>query len=200
MAKIPRIERLLNLVAFLLQARSPVPWAAIKGAVVGYDDSAADETLERRFERDKTDLRDMGIPIEYTPADEFSNAGYLVPKADCFLPPIELSAEDAAVLALIGRIATPALPAGLATHLSSAIRKLAFLAPDEPHVMAAEEEQSLFTAKPSASPASQPTHLQAAAHAVAQRTTLRFRYYAISQDDTRSRTVDPYGVGFHAGH
>jgi len=200
MSKIPRIERLLNLVSVLFHARAPVPWAEIKGNVVGYDDPAADETLERRFERDKNELRDMGIPVEYTPGDEFSNAGYLVPKIDCFLPAIELGAEDAAILALVGRIAGPALPPELAEHLSSAIRKLCFFAPDEPHVMSTSEERFLFTAAKPSSPSAQPPHLEAVVSAVAQRVTISFRYYAISQDDTRLRTVDPYGVGFHAGH
>ena len=200
MAKIPRIERLLNLVACLLRARAPMPWAVIKERVAGYDDDDADKTLERRFERDKRELRDMGIPVDYTPADEFSNEGYLVRQVDCFLPALDLAPEDAAVLSLIGRVAEPGLPPELAEPLRSAIRKLSFSASDAPDVLGAPEEQVLFTAEPRPAPDSETAHLDAVVSAIAERKAIRFRYYAISHDDTRARTVDPYGVGFHEGH
>jgi len=200
MPRIPRIERLLNLVSLLFHARAPVPWAAIKEQVIGYDDGASDETLERRFERDKNELRELGIPVEYTPADEFSNEGYIVHKSDCFLPTLDLSPEDATLLSLIGRVAAPGLPSGLAEHLSSAVRKLCFFASDGPDLVSSAEEQFLFAAQSPRTPEAHPEHLDTVVEAVAQRRAVQFAYYAISHDRTGPRTVDPYGVGFHAGN
>ncbi len=200
MSKISRIERLLDLTAFLLRVKAPVPWAVIKGQVVGYNDPAADKTLERRFERDKAELRGMGIPIDYTAGDEFGNDGYFIQNVDCFLPPLDLAPADATMLALIGQIAEPGLPAELAEHLRSAIRKLSYAAGDAPDLLAAAEEQVLYTAEPRPMGAGQPEHLAAVVSAVADRKTIRFRYYAISRDAAAERTVDPYGAGFHDGH
>ena len=200
MPKIPRIERLLNLVSLLFHARAPVPWAVIKEQVIGYDDGASDETLERRFERDKNELRDLGIPVEYTLGDEFSNEGYIVHKADCFLPTLDLSPEDATLLSLIGRVAAPGLPAGLADHLSSAVTKLSFFANDGPDLVSSAEEQFLLATQGPRTPSAQPEHLDSVVEALVQRQTMQFTYYAISHDRTRTRTVDPYGVGFHAGN
>ncbi len=199
MAKIPRIERLLNLAAFLLQQRAPVPWADIRRQVVGYDD-AGEQALARRFERDKADLRAMGVPIEYTPGDEFGLEGYFIPKTDCFLPALDLTFDDAAALALVSRIAEPGMPAELAGPLRSAIRKLLYAVDDAPDVLAAAEEDVLFVASPPSGDAERSAWLAAAVAAVADRKTVRFRYYAISRDAEALRTVDPYGVGSHEGH
>lgn len=200
MAKIPRLERLLNLLSFLLRARAPVAWADIKGRVVGYDDDASHETLERRFERDKGELRALGFPIEYTAGDEHGNDGYRIPKVDVFLPTLELAPADAAVLALVGRVAAPGLPPDLAEHLASAIRKLAFMALDHEGPDAQEGEQLLFAAEPGPHAAAGPPHLDVVVEAVAQRRSVQFEYYAISHDRAQQRLVDPYGVGFYGGH
>src|SRR5204863_5376054 len=68
--KIAKTERLLNLVAFLLSSRTAVPFSKIKGRVSGYDDDATPEALEKRFDRDKAELRALGVPIVYEPLDD----------------------------------------------------------------------------------------------------------------------------------
>ena len=60
----PRTERLLNLVICLLASRRYVTKEQIRVAVPQYTDCASDEAFERMFERDKDDLREMGIPLE----------------------------------------------------------------------------------------------------------------------------------------
>ena len=78
MADIPREERLLNLLSALVSARAPLPFSEIRGRVSGYDDDASEDALEKRFDRDKADLRRLGVPLEFVIEDEFGRSGYRV--------------------------------------------------------------------------------------------------------------------------
>lgn len=57
-----KLDRLLNLTAALLETRVPLTAEEIRERVPGYSDS--DEAFHRAFERDKDDLRELGVPIE----------------------------------------------------------------------------------------------------------------------------------------
>ena len=85
---VPRTERLLNLVICLLAATRYVSKEQIRQAVPQYADCATDEAFERMFERDKDDLREMGIPLE-TGSNEVlfdDEIGYRIPKDAYALP------------------------------------------------------------------------------------------------------------------
>src|ERR1700750_2524677 len=58
-----RTERLLNLVICLLSTRSWLTKEQIRAAVPQYAECATSEAFDRMFERDKEDLRELGIPI-----------------------------------------------------------------------------------------------------------------------------------------
>ncbi|MSW92769.1 MAG: DNA-binding transcriptional regulator, partial [Actinobacteria bacterium] len=58
---ISKLERLLNLTAALLATARPLTAEQLRGRLEGYPD--ADASFRRAFERDKDDLRQMGIPI-----------------------------------------------------------------------------------------------------------------------------------------
>ena len=58
-----KTERLLNLVICLLYTRRPLPKARIRAAVPQYHGTATDEAFDRMFERDKDELRELGIPL-----------------------------------------------------------------------------------------------------------------------------------------
>ncbi len=62
-----RLERLINLVAALLDTKRPIPRADLQERVPGYEGSP--ETVRRAFERDKETLRSMGIPLAVEPID-----------------------------------------------------------------------------------------------------------------------------------
>src|SRR5574341_577343 len=66
-----KAERLVNLVALLLATRRPLTLDQITEVVPGYD--AAGEALRRMFERDKDELRKLGVPIERGPVDPWGN-------------------------------------------------------------------------------------------------------------------------------
>ena len=63
-----RTERLVNLVICLLATRRYLTAAQIAATVPGYEhdpnDRRAHEAFQRKFERDKAELRDLGIPLE----------------------------------------------------------------------------------------------------------------------------------------
>ena len=58
-----KLDRLLNLTAALLETRVPMTAEEIRARVPGYS-TDSDEAFHRAFERDKDDLRELGIPVE----------------------------------------------------------------------------------------------------------------------------------------
>jgi len=60
-----KLERLLNLTAALLHAEMPLTAEELRDRVGGYPDTKA--TFRRAFERDKDDLRSMGMPLRVEP-------------------------------------------------------------------------------------------------------------------------------------
>src|SRR5207249_12230379 len=66
-----KAERLLNLVAMLLETPRPVTAQQIRETIPGYDQDSW-ETFKRMFERDKDELREMGIPVELAPTDQWA--------------------------------------------------------------------------------------------------------------------------------
>lgn len=72
------IERILNLLAFLLTVERPVTADEIRYTVKGYD-QPSDEAFRRTFERDKDLLRTLGVPLTLTHTDIWEvELGYVV--------------------------------------------------------------------------------------------------------------------------
>jgi len=104
-------ERLLNLIIALTHARVRMTRAQIRRSVVGYESTGTglsaddarrrDSAFERMFERDKDELRRMGVPLQTvvdpTHGDEI---GYKIDASDAAMPAIDFSPAEAAALAL----------------------------------------------------------------------------------------------------
>jgi proteasome accessory factor B len=98
---ISKVERLMNLVIALLSTHSFISAERIRETVYGYGDSPSDEAFSRMFERDKNELRDLGIPLETGRASSFDpTEGYRINRAAYALPPVELTADEAAAVAV----------------------------------------------------------------------------------------------------
>ena len=98
------IERILNLLAFLLTAERAVTAGEIRMTVAGYDQDS-DDAWRRMFERDKDMLRSLGIPLETQPTDVWGvEHGYAVPTADYALPDPDLTDEERTALWLAAKI------------------------------------------------------------------------------------------------
>ena len=198
--RIAKTERLLNLVAFLLSSRSAVPFSRIKGRVAGYDDDATPEALEKRFDRDKAELRALGVPIVYEPLDENGEEGYRIPREQYFLPEVRLSVTEAAALAVVQRYAQASPGDPLARPLRSALRKVLVDSPLTGAAAASVTEQHMLGVRTEKAPGDLSANLAILTDAALRRRPVRFRYYGIGRDETTQREVEPYGLGWHEQH
>jgi proteasome accessory factor B len=149
-----KTERILNLTICLLVSGRYLPKSQIREAVEGYHD-LSDSAFERTFERDKDELRALGVPIEVGSFDPLfdDEPGYRIKPSEFQLPPVELDADEAAVVGVAARVWQHA---SVAESTQSALAKLraAGVEPDtsqlaalEPSVQAREEAfEPLWTA------------------------------------------------------
>ncbi len=94
------IERILNLLAFLLTVGRPVTADEIRYTVKGYD-QPSDEAFRRTFERDKDLLRSLGVPLELRHTDMWEvELGYVVPSDDYAITDPGLTDEERSALLL----------------------------------------------------------------------------------------------------
>ena len=118
-----KTERLLNLVICLLSTRQFLAKEQIRAAVPQYAECPSDEAFDRMFERDKEELRDMGIPLETGGNDAWfdDEVGYRVDRAAYALPEVAFTPDELAVLGLASRVWQQA---SLAAPASRAVLKL----------------------------------------------------------------------------
>ncbi|WP_336648144.1 helix-turn-helix transcriptional regulator [Microbacterium sp. MMO-10] len=110
-ARIPAEERLTNLVVALMATEIGLTKQQILASVSGYrqrSEGRAD-ALDKMFERDKDELRALGIPIEtlgdHADPNDLREARYRIPKAEYDLPvDIEFTPAELAVLRLAGSV------------------------------------------------------------------------------------------------
>ena len=95
-----KLERLLNLTAVLLNTERPLSAEQIRTKVEGYP--PAGSAFHRAFERDKDDLRVMGIPltVERVRATDPPIDGYRIDPNEYYLPDPGLDPEELAALHL----------------------------------------------------------------------------------------------------
>lgn len=179
-----KTERLLNLVICLLSTRRPLTKAQIRQAVPQYAENTSAEAFDRMFERDKDELRELGIPLETTSEDALfdDEVGYHVDRDAYALPDIHLSADELAVLGLASRVWQQASLAGPATR---ALTKLSALGvpPDERSLIGLEPR--VRTAEPA---------FDALWGAVRDRVPVQFTYRTQATGEVALRTVEPWAV------
>jgi proteasome accessory factor B len=96
-----KVERLVNLVIALLSTRGYITAEKIRSTVAGYADSPSAEAFSRMFERDKNELRDLGIPLEVGRVSAMDpTEGYRINRDAYSLPPVELTPDEAAAVAV----------------------------------------------------------------------------------------------------
>jgi proteasome accessory factor B len=182
-----RAERLVNLVIALLSTRQYVTAARIRATVPGYepDDGTdrADEAFKRMFERDKAELREMGVPLETGRTSAFDTEdGYRIARADYELPEITLTGEEAAAVGLALRLWESAQLAG-AAH--SALVKLKAAGIDVDSARGIPLQPRLDAGEP----AFEPCYT-----AARDRRRLEFDYQRPDEDAPARRHVQPWGV------
>ncbi|WP_037871914.1 helix-turn-helix transcriptional regulator [Streptomyces sp. SPB074] len=117
---IAKAERLMNLALCLLGTRRPLSKRELRESIEAYLEAASDEAFNRMFERDKDDLRELGLVIETVEGLD-GDIGYRAGRDSNRLPPVTLDAEEAAALGLAAKVWQQARLAGAA---SGALQKL----------------------------------------------------------------------------
>ncbi|MEX2654323.1 MAG: WYL domain-containing protein [Acidimicrobiia bacterium] len=172
------LERLLNLLAFLLTVGRSVSADEIRQTVAGYDPEA-DEAFRRMFERDKDLLRKMGIPLETTPpSGNRPEVTYRIDPDKYGVPDPDLTEEERAALwfaSQVVRIGGRTTEQGSFLKLGGAISSEAL----EPLSADLGEEADV---------------LADMYEAVSGRRKIRLHYGG------RERTVAPHGLGHRRGH
>lgn len=176
-------ERLLNLVIMLLVSRNYVTKERIREVIEGYHGSS-DEAFEKMFERDKAELRGLGIPLELGSIDKFfdDEQGYRIARDAFELPAIDFAPDEVAVLGLAARVWQHA---GLASATSSALVKLRAAGHDV-------DRDALDVLQPRVE-ADDPAFDQMW-NATISRTPIRFEYRRPSAPSTTLRHLEPWGV------
>ena len=172
-----RLERLINLVAALLDTERPISRNDVQRRVPGYEGSP--EAARRAFERDKETLRAMGIPIAVEPLDPAApelGEGYRIRREQYELPDPGLEPDELAALHLAATAVRLEGAGGL-----EALWKLGGV----------PGEGGAREAPVAALPGGE--HLPALFAAVSERRTLRFSYRGVE------RSVDPYWLSFSNG-
>src|SRR6476469_5951394 len=104
---IAKAERLMNLALCLLGTRRPLSKRELRDSIEAYVETfrsghggpASEDSFNRMFERDKDDLRELGLVIETVESLD-GEIGYLARRDSNRLPAITLDAEEAAALGL----------------------------------------------------------------------------------------------------
>ncbi|MFF4776271.1 helix-turn-helix transcriptional regulator [Microtetraspora fusca] len=175
-----KTERLLNLVICLLATHRPLSAEQIRQAVPGYDPDN-DEAFQRMFERDKNELREIGIPIEVHKDPWDDDPGYRIVREAYELPEITLEHDEAAIIGLAAQVWQRA---SLAEAASGALLKLR-----AGGVRADLSPSPLELRVDTRDPAFPPLW-----EAVRDRRAVTFGYRRAAGESVLTRTVEPWGV------
>ena len=194
-SRVPVEERLFSLVLALLATETGLTKNEILSTVQGYRQrfvSRGDNSsLERQFERDKDDIRELGVPLETveSPGDSGNNQllRYRIPKGAYDLPSdVVFSPEE---ITLLGLAATVWREGSLSAESRRALMKLRSLGVEanDPIVGYAPRLRARETAF-------EPLNVALERHAIVQ-----FPYLKPGETASRIRTVAPLALVQHQG-
>lgn len=172
------LERLLNLLAYLLTVGRSVSAEEIRLTVAGYDQNA-DDAFRRMFERDKELLRRMGIPLETIPATATRpETTYAIDPHRYGVPDPDLTEEERAALWFASQVVRIG---GQTTGASSFLKLGGTISSEALEPLSADlgEEADV---------------LADIYEAVAGRRRIRLDYAG------KRRVIAPYGLGHRRGH
>ena len=189
-----KLIRQLSLVAFLMAERRPLTARDVKGNVEGYSEMS-DEAFARRFYSDRAELLALGVPLD-SQRDEFTGEElYTLRSERYFLREFSLEDEELAALQtglflLEGNFA-------YAEPLRLALQNLALGRPgfEQPPTETADRVEIRDV---DYSPET-PGRLAKLESAISKQRTIKFNYRAITSDEERERTIDPYALLLDAG-
>lgn len=212
--KATKFQRWVDLMAALLGRHSALVFEELVPLVPSYRDTAP-ASAKRMFERDKAELRSLGVPIQTIGAEGEEESAYRIAAKEFYLPYLSVQTdrglskprrvdvygyralaqlafnadELAAVAGAAARVRRLGDPA-LVHDVDSATRKLAFDLPLD----AALSTQDVVIGT-SRSPA-KPEHLRDLSEALIARKRVMLGYHSMSRDESAVREVEPFGLFF----
>lgn len=184
----------MNLVIALLSTRTFLTAERIRNAVAGYADSPSDEAFSRMFERDKNELRDLGIPLETGRVSQFDpTEGYRINRDAYALPAVELTSDEAAAVAVATQLwESPEL----ITATQGALLKLRAAGVD---VDAADAGVAITSTAVLPGLRGSEETLSILLAAIDAGQAVQFPHRPSRSDPYTTRTVEPWGVVTHRG-
>ncbi|MBS2961634.1 WYL domain-containing protein [Actinocrinis puniceicyclus] len=178
-----KTERLVNLVICLLASRTFVTKERLRTTLEPYRNCPTDEAFERMFERDKEELRELGIPLEVGTVSALfeDEVGYRIAPGEYALPELHLEPDEAAAIGIAARFWQQAT---LAQAASSALLKLKAAGLDVGEAAPAGIEPRVRAEAPAFEPLLE---------AVYDRQVVRFSYRR-SDGEVRAREVEPWTI------
>ena len=191
---ISKVERLMNLVIALLSTRTFITAERIRQTVYGYAESPSDEAFSRMFERDKNELRDLGIPLETGRVSSLDpTEGYRINREAYALAPVELTADEAAAVAMATQLwESPEM----VTATQGALLKLRAAGVD---VDAPESDVAITTTAALPGLRGSEDVLGVLLSAIHAGQAVRFPYRPARSEPYTERTLEPWGVVTYSG-
>ncbi len=183
-----KTERLINLTLALLATKRYLTKSEIFRTVAGYEGSP--ETMERMFERDKDDLRSLGLTISVAEIDPYfqDEAGYRIIPSNYALDLGDLSPEDVAILSAAAALWQNSV---LSEDSQSALRKLNSLG-----IPADLSGMTQFEYRFNESTENLTTILDA----INERRTISFTYRKRGEFKNSAREIAPYALTLWRGY
>ncbi|MGV8885118.1 MAG: helix-turn-helix transcriptional regulator [Microbacteriaceae bacterium] len=193
--RVPVEERLFSLVLALLATENGLTKTEILSTVQGYRQafttSGDNANLERKFERDKDDIRELGVPLEtvQAPGDPGNNQNlrYRIPRGAYELPTdISFSAEETTLLNLAAMVWREGSLSAESRRALLKLRSLGVTA-DEPIIGYAPRLRVRDAA------------FEPLNTALGRAAIVRFAYLKPGEAEARVRTVAPLALVQHQG-
>ncbi|MCX4552095.1 WYL domain-containing protein [Streptomyces sp. NBC_01387] len=188
---IAKAERLMNLALCLLGTRRPLSKRELRGSIEAYLEAGSDDSFNRMFERDKDDLRELGLVIETVESLD-GDAGYLARRDSNRLPPVALDAEEAAALGLAAKVWQQARLAGAASGALQKLRAAGMPEAEDPYAV---QHGALEPRIPVHEAAFEPLML-----ACRDRRPVAFDYRKANAARPEPRQVEPWTLECWRGH
>ncbi len=181
-----KTERLMNLLIMLLVQTRYVAKERIREILYP---GMSDEAFDKMFERDKEELRSLGVPIEVGQIDAYfdDEPGYRISPDEFALPEIDLAADEAAVVGLATRVWEHQK---LARATTEAVRKLS--------AAGAEIDLGALDIAQPRLPADEPA-FDVFFEAVLERSVVEFDYWRTGRAAPAVRRLQPWGVTRYSG-
>jgi proteasome accessory factor BC len=189
-----KLVRQLSLVAFLMSMNRAITARDVRESVEGYS-HMGDDAFARRFYADRTELKELGLPLNSTRDDDTGEELYTLSARQYLLPNLDLT--DREVTALHSCLSLLDGQFAYAEPLRLALQNLT-LGRDNPmtdHALASTEVK-LTGSDYSPEIAARISKLETA---ISKRRTITFNYFTMGRGADEDRVVNPYTLVWNGG-